>query len=135
MTGNGQHHANVQVLTAEVRTLVVRSRQVTLSVFNQLDEVDPEEVEPFGRVCPKSAQPAFVHVVGRGLGGELVRSKLPRWPCDMDARGYVPVDPGGADQRWFPSGYSNLTDRERGLLFDRVRQWESLPLIVLAGLR
>jgi hypothetical protein len=34
------HEAKVEVLTAEVRVLMVGSRQVTLSVYSQLDEVD-----------------------------------------------------------------------------------------------
>jgi hypothetical protein len=69
--GPGDQHednakdARVQVLTAEVRTLVVGSRQVTMSVYNQLDEVDYDEIEPFGRVSPKDAEPAFIYTVGR----------------------------------------------------------------------
>lgn len=42
--------ARVEVLTAEVRALMVGSRQVTLSVFRQLDTVDSSEIEPMGRV-------------------------------------------------------------------------------------
>ena len=42
--------AVVKVLTAEVRTLMVGSRQVTLSVYGQLDHAPPEYIEPFGRV-------------------------------------------------------------------------------------
>ena len=43
--------AQVKLLTAEVRTLQVGNRQVTLSVFRQLDTLlNLENFEPFGRV-------------------------------------------------------------------------------------
>ncbi len=42
--------ATVETLTAEVRVLMVGSRQVTLSVARQLDWCDLSEMEPFGRV-------------------------------------------------------------------------------------
>ena len=67
MTGS-RHDAQVKTLTAEVRTLVVGSRQVTMSVYSQLDEVDYDEIEPFGRVSPKGAEPAFICTVGRAEG-------------------------------------------------------------------
>lgn len=68
--------ATVETLTAEVRVLMVGSRQVTLSVYGQLDEVKQNEIEPFGRVSPKDADPAWTYVVGRHLETrELVRSR------------------------------------------------------------
>ena len=77
----GQHDAkdaHVQVLTAEVRTLVVGSRQVTMSVYNQLDYEAPGDIAPFGRVEPRNALDEWVYVVGRYDGtGALVRSSLP----------------------------------------------------------
>lgn len=42
--------ATVEVLTAEVRVLMVGSRQVTLSVAKQLDRVLLNDITPFGRV-------------------------------------------------------------------------------------
>ena len=42
--------ATVGVLTAQVRVLMVGSRQVTLSVYRQLDHVEPGKITPFGRV-------------------------------------------------------------------------------------
>lgn len=42
--------ATVEVLTAEVKALMVGSRQVTLSVFRQLDWMTIEEIKIFGRV-------------------------------------------------------------------------------------
>lgn len=103
--------ATVEVLTAEVRVLMVGSRQVTLSVYNQLDHVPSGGIEPFGRVhagrshcgdgwggisrdCPGDC----IDVVGRDSAGILVRSCWQRWG-------------------------------------NRPHRWESLPLIVLAGLR
>jgi hypothetical protein len=70
--------ARVQVLAAEVRTLVVGSRQVTMSVYNQLDCVPHSEVKPFGRVNPKDADRSEIWVVGRHkTGGALVRARTP----------------------------------------------------------
>jgi hypothetical protein len=45
--------ATVELLTAQVRILQVGSRQVTLSVYRQLDQVPADEIEPFGRVHDK----------------------------------------------------------------------------------
>lgn len=70
--------ATVETLTAEVRTLVVGSRQVTMSVFNQLDKVDPDQIEPMGRVAPREREFGYVHVVGRHVTtGALVSSRRP----------------------------------------------------------
>jgi hypothetical protein len=67
--GPGDQHdakgAHVQVLTAEVRTFVVGSRRVTISVYNQLDEVRYCHIEPFGRVAPQNALDGWVYVVGK----------------------------------------------------------------------
>ena len=73
-----RHDAHVQVLTAQVRTLVVGSRQVTMSVYNQLDEVRYRDIEPFGRVTPRDALDGWVYVVGRDKEtGVLIRASLP----------------------------------------------------------
>ena len=70
--------ARVEVLTAEVRVLMVGSRQITLSVHAQLDEVPYTALEPFGRVAPRGAAAEFVYVVGASTRdrdrGTLVRS-------------------------------------------------------------
>lgn len=42
--------AAVQSLTAEVYVLYIGDRQITQSVAKQLDEADPGDLEPFGRV-------------------------------------------------------------------------------------
>jgi len=76
MSSNGKGTATVETLTAEVRVLMVGSRQVTLSVYNQLDLVPHARVEPFGRVNPKEGG---LWVVGRdSLTGTLVRSVSPQ---------------------------------------------------------
>jgi hypothetical protein len=74
--------AHVEVLTAEVRVLMVGSRQVTLSVYSQLDIVRPDEIEPFGRVRPRDAEKDLVYAVGASARdrdlGSLVRSQRKR---------------------------------------------------------
>jgi len=97
--------ATVETLTAEVRVLMVGSRQVTMSVAKQLDHCEYHEMEPMGRV----------HLTKRGLevlgrrrsDGALCHYLLP-W--DDLAHG-------------------------RGRLEQRKQEIEALPLIVLAGLR
>jgi hypothetical protein len=65
--------ATVETLTAEVRVLMVGSRQVTLSVFRQLDWIDYDEIEPFGRVNEGDGRV----VVGKHTGtGVLARATL-----------------------------------------------------------
>jgi hypothetical protein len=70
--------ATVETLTAEVRTLVVGSRQVTMSVYSQLDFVEPDEIEAWGRVRPRDGLAGWIYLVGRRIqGGDLVRSGAP----------------------------------------------------------
>lgn len=115
--------ATVETLTAEVRVLMVGSRQVTLSVYNQLDCLSLGAVKPFGRVRLRGDAPQdgeeTIRVVGADRDGRLCASWLrhSRWTS-----GYHYQDPGG----W----YGNDAVGES--------QWdtlEELPLIVLAGLR
>lgn len=76
--------ATVETLAAEVRVLMVGNRQVTLSVYRQLDIVLPEMIEPFGRVNDsKDAEvrrvPYSIFVVGKHREtGALVRSEI-KW--------------------------------------------------------
>jgi hypothetical protein len=66
--------ATVETLTAEVRVLMVGKRQVTLSVYRQLDTVDLPLMEPFGRVRD-SHDGHETWVVGRRLEtSELVKA-------------------------------------------------------------
>jgi len=62
---NGTYTATVEALSAEVRVLMVGSRQVTLSVYRQLDRVPDDEIEPFGRVRDGKHEGCDVYVVGR----------------------------------------------------------------------
>jgi len=65
-----QETATVEVLTAEVRTLVVGNRQITQSVVKQLDQVLHGDFEPFGRIRTGN----FEGWVGRQAStGALVR--------------------------------------------------------------
>jgi len=71
--------ATVEVLTAEVRALMVGSRQVTLSVFRQLDWVDWDDILPMGRVNDYRENVTGQMVVGRhAKDGTLVRAWLHR---------------------------------------------------------
>jgi len=69
--------AMVEVLIAEVRVLMVGSRQITLSVFRQLDFVPWGECEPMGRVNDNRDDDSSRLIVGRAKDGSLVRAKFP----------------------------------------------------------
>lgn len=115
--------ATVEVLTAEVRVLMVGSRQVTLSVYRQLDRIPLCALKAFGRVQAGQVR-GFdewsgkrVDVVGASREGVLCASWMIYEYGDSRY-----TDPGG-----------------RYAIGARGRQvWEELnelPLIVLAGLR
>lgn len=77
--------ASVNVLTAEVRTLMVGRRQVTLSVYRQLDEVPDSEIEPFGRVRDSKDDEDLICIVGIHAGsGSLVRASRPRQGASIE---------------------------------------------------
>ena len=100
--------ATVEVLKAEVRVLLVGNRQVTLSMFRQLDR--SPRIEPWGRVRDQKE----IWLVGRHLHtGSLVR-------CAM-AHYSLPV--------------RDATDTEIEEAYAKQEAAEDLPLIVLAGLR
>ncbi len=113
--------ATVEVLTAEVRVLMVGSRQVTLSVYRQLDAIPFYALTPFGRVRA-SRQPADefsggrIEVIGADRDGRLCRSWIFR------TAGGAYHDPGGT----FSNREAGEADWAKG---------SNLPLIVLAGLR
>jgi len=70
--------ATVETITAQVRVLMVGSRQVTLSVARQLDSVEPAEIDPFGRVRLGTDQSC--EIIGRSkITGALVRSLYPQY--------------------------------------------------------
>jgi hypothetical protein len=104
--------ATVEVLTAEVRTLKIGSRQVTLNIYRQLDRVDPAQIEPFGRVNDP-----------------------------QDVRDWNKVH-YSADPLWTPLLYVIGRDRRNGALVrsqgSKVSDeldWQELPAIALAGMR
>jgi hypothetical protein len=139
----------VEVLTAEVRVLMVGSRQVTLSVFRQLDLIPPEALEPFGRVNDKSSGTWLA--VGRTAGGVLARASYSFARDLTPLEGYELVRIKNAAG----AGYRYPRDRDRiGFVYSESSQatavaveaenqrwaiargpYDSLPLIVLAGLR
>ena len=101
---SNQHTAKVEVLTAEVRALMVGSRQVTLSVYRQLDDVSWSEIEPFGRVRDTKEDGdsfTFVHVIGKGPDGSLVRAVAHVTAFSVDAhRHYVDTSGRKLKSRW-----------------------------------
>ena len=133
--------AKVEVLTAEVRVLMVGKRQVTLSVYRQLDWVDPALCEPFGRTNdPRESSSEFsltIDVVGRHAEtGDLVRSrrrvsrdKPKKWVGNVEFREH-----GRTNWReWTDEELAYAIEKWRSD-FHAIRAWEVLPLIVLAGL-
>lgn len=151
--------ATVETLTAEVRVLMVGSRQVTMSVYNQLDHADIVEIEwpPFGRVHPRDTAMDTVYVVGRHRGtGALVRCHLvnsdeirrfgKRCYGHSDYDDYVRESRGptelvekldlyryvGAPTSLKGHGWGSTEWDAAKAVWDRLA---NLPLIVLAGLR
>lgn len=100
--------ATVTTLTAELRVLQINRRQVTKTIFEQLDRVSPEELAPFGRVQ---------YMVSRRIGQ--------RWEY-QDLQAVVGRHASNGSLVWCSRwAYEEKT----GLA------WPDLPLIVLAGLR
>lgn len=127
----GSSAATVEVLTAEVRVLMVGNRQVTMSVYKQLDHVPAGELATFGRVnfTDRDKPTGRVRVVGRHIPtGALARSHLdePLPPAYWNRAGDVP----GSDN-WFRVGparshLGNYVDpsvwiRDRGSRTDDMR--------------
>lgn len=82
--------ARVTTITAEVRVLMVGSRQVTLSVAKQLDHVDLGGIEPFGRVRLGDR----VEVIGRSReDGTLVLARLTDRPSRVPHISEDDLDP------------------------------------------
>ena len=139
--------AKVETLAAAVRVLMVGSRQVTMSVYDQLDEVNQDEIVTFGRVRSKRSWPFatvdLIEVVG-SADGQLVRSqaRTTRYYCaDHKASGRILVhgEEAYAGHCSEHPGSGPRDGREGdhlwGMSDGRYCEWETLPLIVLAGLR
>jgi hypothetical protein len=161
MTGNKT--TTVEMLTAEVRVLMVGSRQITLSVARQLDTVNADEIEPFGRVrVLQKPDRNDVEVIGSAdgvLAYAVARAKLKGCAmlgytsgrCDLHRKALTAVglDPDG----YFRDGAYISPDEHEKIETLRPMQWKThdwpcylpsqeiwaswkaLPLIVLAGLR
>jgi len=152
-----QHEATVEVLTAEVRVLMVGSRQITLSVVRQLDYASPAEIKPFGRIrADRKPAAEEIEVIG-SIDGVLATSST--WREKRDCRRYGQL----CEPRWAEMDEATKTayiDGRRGGHTERLRAleqklpahadhiwhkytpsqaiydtWADLPLIVLAGLR
>lgn len=131
---NGSATATVETLVAEVRTLMVGSRQVTLSVYKQLDRVSVWRIQPFGRVHTGIRYPdaygvkeeATLELVGRDEDGNLVA-------CVIAAYTDVPGcrRPAHYDSDEAKAKFAHWEARWKVLL----PELQALPLIVLAGLR
>jgi hypothetical protein len=124
--------AEVQTLTAEVKALMIGNRQVTLSVYRQLDEVEPDEMEPFGRVRDSRDSEYAVSAVGRHrTTGALVRASRrfnpkfgpDEWNAPRSLRNHgglaglrsawAVVGPSNEGWEWdFKAGVHRLGDRE-----------------------
>ncbi len=134
-----EHTATVEVLTAEVRVLMVGSRQITLSVVRQLDEIDPDLIMPFGRIRASSKPSAnAIEVIGSDPCGALARATVRRhgYICYEGRTGNYNFDkyphrpcPGHPYSRESHEWYVYEPGES---LFE---EWSDLPLIVLTGLR
>ena len=141
------HEAVVKVLTAEVRVLMVGSRQVTLSVFRQLDIKPYKDIMPKGRVNEKHEQ----WVIGKDATGHLVRGRHTESPDGLDGREVGRIDEY-RDRVAHPRKRRSLTPEEKRdherleVVLEKYPQWlsswqeslrrfEALELVVLAGLR
>lgn len=134
--------ARIDVLTAEVRVLMVGSRQITVSVARQLDQIEPGDIEPFGRVRTGARKPDsaidVVEVIGAARDGALARSAaaVMRYFCSGS---YREGEWCGRSKVRRCAGYPDGNDCWRGHYWlDEPGEWQAwseLPLIVLAGLR
>jgi hypothetical protein len=116
--------ATVETLTAEVRVLMVGSRQVTLSVAKQLDMVSLSRLTPFGRV--KVPDPFDIVIGAETTTGVLSLSRIRH---EVDRRAYIALTtPRSAGGQLKPlrcrakqpngSGHGDVGSSEVGLLFN-----------------
>lgn len=135
----------IDVLTAEVRVLMVGNRQITLSVFRQLDAVKQDDCEPMGRINDSTTGRQLM--IGRHrTTGVLVRASFdrenPRFTFEEQRR-YDQLkirsrnEMSSADVRELAEMHAITAEMPRLMEAFRaaVAAYEALPLIVLAGLR
>tara|TARA_R110001583_G_scaffold55916_7_gene169549 strand:+ start:5409 stop:6200 length:792 start_codon:yes stop_codon:yes gene_type:complete len=117
--------ATVETLTAEVRVLMVGKRQVTMSVFRQLDTVDwneSETLELFGRVREtRKDMKDLIHVIGKVKDtGVLVRSFIDPtwWMYGRNPKFLISYKPGTS--RYSTDHYVPYTEALREMYLDLV---------------
>ncbi len=144
------HTAEVQVLTAEVRVLMVGSRQVTMSVYRQLDEAaDEHEIEAFGRVRDGKDKEVEHDLVNRPDQWHSEHVGNIRFSYCRERTDWLHVIGRRSDDGVLVrSSIRRIVHASKGDPWDDVvrwteyvcdeemwSEWEALPLIVLAGLR
>ncbi|MCB8910211.1 hypothetical protein KUG88_08715 [Rhodococcus rhodochrous] len=86
---SGQITTTIETLTAEVRAVMIGKRQITLSVYRQLDTIPWEDIEPFGRVRDKQDDRPGIYAVGRHRDtGVLSRASIHRDSWVEEAPGH-----------------------------------------------
>lgn len=128
------HETHAEALTAEVRTLVVGTRQITTTIYAQLDDVPPGDIEPIGRVGFDD-RIRFIAVIGRQIStGALARSYLPRHPESLRYDGLLHTV-GKTFRQYAHWDASVNVEQQRQHLAELADRWAELPLIILAALR
>lgn len=125
--------AEVETLTAEVKTLVVCNRQITLSVARQLDEVKPWELSHvFGRVR-FSKNDDNPYVIGKQkITNALVVSNIGIMNQDRTFKTLL----GHGYYQHMANEFADFPeDKLFGELKFYVEMFYRQPLIVLAGLK
>jgi hypothetical protein len=154
---SGKETATIVTLTASVKTMMLNSRQITLTILKQLDTVDVADVEPFGRVNPVGSGADVVHIVGRHKStGELVRAQAPAtWSATLQHLGLTKLQKDmdqaisevtdAASEFAGPDDWTDTLGARASALVQKMHdatapyvataeQLNALPLIVLAGL-
>lgn len=128
-----ERRAHVQRVTATIRTLVIGTHQVTLSVYAQLDECPAELIQPFGRVRPRAASRWHTYVVGR-INRQLARSSSLSERAWQQGKRTLYGETAHLDVGNRRYVIPSNVDRQEALAA-LATEWEKLPLIVLTGLR
>lgn len=132
--GGAKASVSVDVLTAEVRVLMVGARQVTLSVVKQLDQFDIYTYPlsmfvPFGRI--KTGMLMDVNVYFRFEDRWEVKKQHP-------LHEFIGIDSDSGSLMTLLLAREDVKSMRRDSRNDELAllsQWVGLPLIVLAGLR
>jgi hypothetical protein len=139
--------ATIEVLTAQVRVLMVGSRQVTLSVYRQLDTIDYEQAHMLmGRVRDPNKGEG---IIGSDKDGNLVRVDKPERPDNpvdlqrdlRDSKRQMQIFPEGSAEWERARDQTAITEVwladlpiNIGIYRGKMAEIRDLPLIVLAGL-